>query len=664
MCSRVQQGADGWTHTNKKTCSIKQPPASPPPTPPPPTQQGDPLPVKVNKLASIKTQLPFDYYTLPYCRPPSIERKAENIGEILRGDRIQSSLYAFAFNEPVKCRQLCAPVTLDDAGATAFADAVRKEYRAFLVLDNLPVAVPSVVPASTDADAPPLTLERGVPVGAVADGDDGASPDGPPPTIHNHMSFVVRHHPDPDTGLSRIVGFEVTPTSVAHTLDASGAVSTTTCDPTAAGSPIPAGVKPALAKAGESIVFTYDVSFAQSPLPWATRWDPLLSPTGGAVSGAGGGVHWFALVNSAAVALFLAAMVALILARTLRNDIAAYNALDLDAAASDLDGGGGAAGDETGWKLLHGDVFRPPPHASALAVCVGTGAQLGASALAVLAAASAGFLSPANRGGLGTTLALLFVAAAVVGGYASARVYRTTRGAAWAATTLHTALAFPALVGTIGLALNAVASARGSSRAAPPTTLLALLALWVGVAIPLTFFGAALGYRSRLPDPPCRVNRIPRQVPSQPAYLHPVVTLALGGLLPFGAVFIEIFFAMTSIWQDRFYYLFGFLLLAAAVLAITSAEIAIVLTYFSLAAEDYRWWWRAFLSPAASGLYLFAYAAFYYATRLDTVGVDAALLFFGYNALVAAAFGAVTGAVGFGATSAFMRTIYSAVKID
>lgn len=56
--------------------------------------QGDPLQVKVNKLTSTKTQLPYSYYSLPYCPPEKIVDSAENLGEVLRGDRIENSLYA------------------------------------------------------------------------------------------------------------------------------------------------------------------------------------------------------------------------------------------------------------------------------------------------------------------------------------------------------------------------------------------------------------------------------------------------------------------------------------------------------------------------------------------------------------------------------------------
>lgn len=56
-------------------------------------EQNEPLYVKVNKLSSTKTQLPYDYYYLKYCKPTKIDNSAENLGEVLRGDRIENSVY-------------------------------------------------------------------------------------------------------------------------------------------------------------------------------------------------------------------------------------------------------------------------------------------------------------------------------------------------------------------------------------------------------------------------------------------------------------------------------------------------------------------------------------------------------------------------------------------
>ena len=78
---------------------------------------------------------------------------------------------------------------------------------------------------------------------------------------------------------------------------------------------------------------------------------------------------------------------------------------------------------------------------------------------------------------------------------------------------------------------------------------------------------------------------LPLYITIQPWYLHPLLTCLLGGILPFGACFVELFFLMSSIWMDQYYYVFGFLLLVYIILAVTCAEIAIVLNYFQLCSE-------------------------------------------------------------------------------
>ena len=35
----------------------------------------------------------------------------------------------------------------------------------------------------------------------------------------------------------------------------------------------------------------------------------------------------------------------------------------------------------------------------------------------------------------------------------------------------------------------------------------------------------------------------------------------MGGILPFGCIFIQLFFILNSIWSHQIYYMFGFLLL-------------------------------------------------------------------------------------------------------
>jgi transmembrane 9 superfamily protein 2/4 len=79
----------------------------------------------------------------------------------------------------------------------------------------------------------------------------------------------------------------------------------------------------------------------------------------------------------------------------------------------------------------------------------------------------------------------------------------------------------------------------------------------------------------------------------------------VGGVLPFAAVFVEMYFIFNSIWMGQYYYVFGFLLLVFMILLITCADIAMVFCYFQLCAEDYNWWWRSFLTSGSTAGYVF-----------------------------------------------------------
>lgn len=59
-------------------------------------------------------------------------------------------------------------------------------------------------------------------------------------------------------------------------------------------------------------------------------------------------------------------LVALIIVRTLRKDIARYNA---DDAADE-------AMEQSGWKLVHGDIFRPPKYPRLFVATIGSGVQI------------------------------------------------------------------------------------------------------------------------------------------------------------------------------------------------------------------------------------------------------------------------------------------------
>jgi len=577
--------------------------------------------LKVNKLTSVKTQLPYRYYTLPYCLPDVIRESRENLGETLMGDVIENSPYAINVLVNVSCRTLCS-MPLSVASKEKFRGMIDEEYLVNWIVDNLPAATKY---RRHDGE---VIFTDGFFVGLIQNGHY---------YVHNHVTLELQYHTNPDVFEGyRIVGFDVEPRSNAP----KDGVANCRAPPA-----------PFDLDAHDKIFYTYDVVWTHSDVRWASRWDNYLKMASGQPQ-----IHWFAILNSLVILLFLSGMVAMILLRTLYRDIADYNRV----ATSD------EAREDTGWKLVHGDVFRKPINHRLLAVSVGSGVQLLGMSVVTLVFALLGVLSPVHRGALLQWMMMLFTLMGVCAGYSSARLCKVFEGDSthWKSVTFLAALLYPWIFFSIFFVLNLGIWAQGSSGAVPFQTMFVLLLLWFGVSTPLVFFGAYVGYRQPTIELPVRISAIPRMIPEQPFLAQPHVMCLISGLLPFGAVFTELFFIMSSLWLHQFYYMFGFLALVLVILVITCAEISITLTYFRLTAEDHAWWWPSFFATASSGLYVFLYSIIYFASRLQIDKLISALLYFGYMSIISIMFALLTGSIGTLASFQLVRVIYGAIKVD
>uniref|UniRef100_A0A8B9P4M1 Transmembrane 9 superfamily member n=1 Tax=Apteryx owenii TaxID=8824 RepID=A0A8B9P4M1_APTOW len=512
----------------------------------------------VNRLDSVESVLPYEYDAFDFCQDTEEKRPSENLGQVLFGERIASSPYKFTFNKPETCKKvfkICA-------------------WTFFLIIDNMPVTW------CYDVEDGQKYCNPGFPIGCFV------TPDGRVKDacvinsefnkkntfyLFNHVDITIMYHSGKDENWpgARLVMARLRPQSYKHTDE-----NNLSCE----GPPmeIPGEFNNKL-----NLIYTYSVTFEEkNNIKWASRWDYILE------SMPHTNIQWFSIMNSLVIVLFLSGMVAMIILRTLHKDIARYNQIDSSEDAQE----------EFGWKLVHGDVFRPPRKGMLLSVFLGQGTQIFIMTFITLFLACLGFLSPANRGALMTCAVVLWVLLGTPAGYVSARMYKTFRGEKWKTNVLLTALLCPGIVFADFFVMNLILWVKGSSAAIPFGTLVAILAMWFGISVPLTFVGAYFGFKEKPIEHPVRTNQIPRQIPEQSFFTKPLPGIVMGGILPFGCIFIQLFFILNSIWSHQMYYMFGFLFLVFIILLITCSEATVLLCYFHLCAEDYHWWWRSFLT--------------------------------------------------------------------
>jgi len=586
--------------------------------------------IKVNKLTSAKSLIPYRYYYLPFCQPKQIQGKVENLGEILAGDAIENSPYRVRMRQNVTCQLLCQK-NLQEVDKESYRKMIDKEYSINWIVDNLPAATRYIREDNKEM------LYNGFPIGGLD--QQGRY------YLFNHVTLELKYHQRPDAYEgSRIVGFEVIPSSISQTvrenLDSPDEIDAF------CGNDF--GTQRFLLSQHNKAIFTYDVQWRYSDKRWASRWDNYLEMKDGSQ------VHWFSLISAALMMLCMSWIVAIILLRTLYRDIVKYNELATEEEAQE----------ESGWKLVHGDVFRPPKWPMLLAATLGCGVQVIGMSAVTLVFAVCGFLSPANRGSLLQSMMLVFTLLGTVAGYVAARVYKLFDGVEWKQLSFVTGLLYPGIVFGIFFLLNLILWGRQSSGAVPFATMFVLLALWFGISLPLVFVGAYLGMRRDPIELPVRISKIERLIPEQPLSMNPWVTAAIGGILPFSAVFAEFFFIMSSIWMHQFYYLFGFLALTLHILIIICIEVSISLVYFQLTAENHNWWWRSFFNTGATGVYLFLYSGLYFNTRLEIASLVSTLMYFGYMLIMSLLFSLITGSIGTFSAFLFTKAIYASIKID
>ena len=514
-------------------------------------------------------------------------RKWGGLGEVLQGDRLVDSQLELRFLEPVsKDKQRVCSQVLDADAAESLSRAVRNHFWFELFLDDLPVW-----------------------------GFIGSPP--PPPGeseeelhVYTHRAFDISYN-----GAFRFIAREFCPcpgskNSLAKKRKRLRRPSPFLFSPLFRPPPslLSRGRLPQHAAAadriiqvnltsenprplaeGTELVFTYEVRWSPDATgaPFSRRFEKYLDRDFFQHR-----VHWWALANAAATVAFLTALVAAILVRALRADVARYNGVAGAASSSsaaaaaaralggspprppalgDLDGD---FDDESGWKVLSGDVFRAPKNLHLLSALVGTGAQLCLLALLTSAGAALGSLF-VERGSVTTVAVVLYALTSVVGGYVAGENFTRCSGGGGggsggiagkagssstkqqARTWLLTATILPLSTFAVGGGVNTVALLYKSLAAVPFKGVAGVLALWLLLSVPLCRLGFALGRRrwqrrlllgggggagsggagSSAGDP-ARTKRVPSPIPAKPWHRSRLVVCTLAGLLPFLSILV------------------------------------------------------------------------------------------------------------------------------
>jgi len=573
----------------------------------------DPINVRVSTVGPFHNPTEkYSYEYLPWpCKLPHTHRDTA-LGSIISGERTQDSSYLIHFQRATSTQTLCGEQSMDAKAVNQFISAIKREFQYEMIIDDLPV------------------FGR---VGFTQKNDAGETQY----FLITHRHFHLRFN-----------GGHVITVNISTRLQTGQYVELIKNKPI------------------DKIHFTYSVSWSKTSIRYNQRFPAqlLANPTRYQIE-----AHWLWVLNSSLLVVLLTGLLSMILLRTLKNDVARYLEVDQidQEEIADARKHGVAESDESGWKRVQFDVFRSPKYPFLFSSIVGVGAQILLIILCLLLLAVIGYFYPGNHGRIYVAAIFLYSMTAYGAGYvASAKLKEIApESHDWMISCCFTAFLFAGPFIFIFSVINTVAATMNASVALPFATILAIVLLWAFVTLPLTAVGAYRGNKLFVAEYPCTVKKIPRPLPSDLPWYHNSILLVLtAGFLPFMAIYVEVHTIFMSVWGHQPYTLFGILLLTFIILLIVTSFVVILMCYFQLTAENYHWWWASMFRGGACGLFMYAYAIYYWLYNAQMSGELQFIMYFGYTFVLSYAFCLMLAAVGHWSSRWFVIKIYKAIKAN
>jgi transmembrane 9 superfamily protein 2/4 len=312
------------------------------------------------------------------------------------------------------------------------------------------------------------------------------------------------------------------------------------------------------------------------------------------------------------------------------------------------------------WKLIHGDVCRHPPDAAGLSARGGWGAHLLLAFICVLYLGWARRVALVSIGAVVDSFLLGIVLSAPIGGFVTGKFFKTIGDGNWRSLLVQSQKPMAAAFLGFSIIYSVVFWSNNSTTEWPIATLLSYCVL----TIVLNLAGSVIGLRGQPFELSQKVNQLPRQIPPTSFVGRIVIPNALSAIFVYASAAANIHLLMVAGWTGTSHHFdFGGMLANLLALVCQAMVCGIVVTFWRLNKEDFRWWWSSYNSGASAAV-LFALHSGYFIACWAPADWGSVLVFVYLTAVVGLVFRVIVGAMSFIGSFAFVRVIYNSLKIE
>jgi hypothetical protein len=312
--------------------------------------------------------------------------------------------------------------------------------------------------------------------------------------------------------------------------------------------------------------------------------------------------------------------------------------------------------EDPGWKLIRGDVNRPPPDCISLCARIGWGVQFAGAVLSVLFLANR---KPDLIGSLSNIIDWIIIALiifAVPAGAVSGALFKSITQD----NSQHFLFTISAPVSLAVIAFFTVRRCLYGSLVFPFYVLFGVCCL----NCILTLIGGWLGLHFCRGRNGNEINQIPHQIPESTSWMTANASTILAGLFLYLSLAANMHVLMIAGWT-------GEICIETAASLCTNFMsffmialfIGTVIAFLKLLSEDFRWWWPAYRSGASIGVIFFIYTL-WFGVALHLNDPLSILIFLCISAAIALILSILGGAFSFLGAFGLVQLLYQTLKFE
>ena len=609
------------------------------------------IPIKANSMVSeAHPNEPLDYYSLAFCEAHKSKikaaRRAENLGEILIGDKVLPTMYNVDMKVDRKKVTACV-MNYNKKDIELFKELISKKYKVRWLMDSLPNLQPLDL-EDKEGNHKVVLYEQGFDLGYLPENSSTASSE---VYVYSHVYVEINFHD------SRIVGFHTLP-SVPILLQATNSSNNNT------------------------IEWTYSVKWKETTQPWGSRWDVY-----GLNNTEGKSVYIISTLTS----LFFIFIVSMYLKRRLGNRILRNLGMDkthmsIEQLSDDVfyvsvenRSSGCKEGRDVGdydnidferdtvacWTLLRNEIYHPPRMPELMCALVGSGVQILTILLTTALLAMLGILYAAHRGLLINCIMITFFLTSGVNSFVSAWLYNSMvlKRRDDIANFLTSFFIFPVLLLLIIFPVNIILQHRHAASSIYWSTLGIIIFGWLSISLFTSSAGYYLGKTRKVTH--LRVSNFPRPIPVSKTTqgCRPHLARIAIGVASFSILWMPLKFIYMSVWGTMFYQLYALQWISMLLWLFFTTELCIAYIFWQLNAENYHWWWSSYFTGISVALPTLMYSIIYYAMNSDITSFASVVIYFGYALVFSLVIMLLSGSVCFLASFFFIKRTYVLHKV-